>query len=112
MKKFSSKCAIFALAGLLACSAFADLHMESSDRDNAGLTFHANFDYSMKAQRSSGNPRFKVFGPGKERFAPGCMNQGLRIGKNKAGIKNARTRTVNIMPVITLCLNLSLRVLL
>ena len=85
MKKFSSKCTIFALAGLLACSAFADLHMESSDRDNAGLTFHANFDYSMKAQRSSGNPRFKVFGPGKERFAPGCMNQGLRIGKNKAG---------------------------
>ena len=68
MKFFSCKSVIFAFAGLLSFPAAADLHMESSDKDNAGLTFHANFDYSMRAQRSSGNPKFKVFGPGKKQI--------------------------------------------
>ena len=85
MREFSIKSVILTIVGLLAFPAAADLHMESSDRDNAGLTFHANFDYSTKAQRSSGNPRFKVFGAAKKRFAPGCMNQGLRIGKDDSG---------------------------
>ena len=83
MKFFSCKSVIFAFAGLLAFPAVADLHMESSDKENAGLSFHANFDYSMRAQRASGNAKFKIFGPGKSRFAPGCMNQGLRIGVDK-----------------------------
>ncbi len=74
---------IFAVCTLTSLPLMADLHMESSDRENAGLTFHANFDYSMRAQRASGNAKFKVFGPGKLRFAPGCMNQGLRVGIDK-----------------------------
>ena len=60
----------------------ADLHMESSDKANEGLLYHATFDNTLKPARSAGSGELSAFGPAAKRFGTGVMNQGLRIGVN------------------------------
>ena len=78
------KLTVFICFVICAVVVLADEHMENSDKLNEGLLYHATFDNTLKAERAAGEAILTAFGPEDQRFAPGIMNQGLRIGVNDA----------------------------